>query len=77
MSDERNIQQQIDELQRELAMRAGVYPGLISRGKLRHSEAEEHNARLRAAIATLTWCRDNRDTIAAARKLQAQNGGAA
>lgn len=76
MSQDRNIQQQIDELQRELAMRAGVYPGMISRGKLRQSEADEHNARLRAAIATLTWCRDNREAIAAARKALAATGGA-
>ena len=76
MSGDRNIQQQIDELQRELAMRAGVYPGLVGRGKLRQSEADEHNARLRAAIATLAWCRDNREIIAAARKAQAETGGA-
>lgn len=58
------IQLQIDELNRELGMRAGAYPKLVSQGKLRQSEANEANARLRAAIDTLTWCRDNRDLIA-------------
>ncbi len=59
-----HIQLQIDELNRELGMRAGVYPKLVSQGKLRQAEANEANARLRAAIDTLTWCRDNRDLIA-------------
>jgi hypothetical protein len=72
MSGDRNIQQQIDELNRELGMRAGVYPKLVSSGKLRASEAEEANARLRAAIDTLTWCRDNRALIAEVRRRQEQ-----
>lgn len=62
------IQLQIDELNREISMRAGVYPKLVSQGKLRQSEATEVNARLRAAIDTLTWCRDNRALIAEVQK---------
>lgn len=65
-----HIQLQIDELNRELGMRAGAYPKLVSQGKLRQAEATEANARLRAAIDTLTWCRDNRDLIAEAKRRQ-------
>lgn len=72
-----NIHQQIEELQRELAMRAGVYPKLVSSGKLRQVEANEHNARLKSAIATLEWCRDHRDLLADVQKRTAPEGGAA
>ena len=58
-----NIHQQIEEVDRELRMRAGVYPGLIGRGKLRQSEADEQLARLQAVRETLVWCRDNRELI--------------
>lgn len=70
----RNIHQQIDELQRERGQRAATYPSLVARGKLRATEAEEHNARLQAAIETLIWCRDNREAIAAAKRQQEQSG---
>lgn len=65
MSNPRNIHQQIEEVERELRVRAHVYPGLIGRGKLRQRDAEEQTARLRAALETLIWCRDNRALIAA------------
>lgn len=69
-----NIHQQIEELQRELAKRAGVYPKLVSRGTLRQVEANEHNGRLMAAIETLMWCRDNRELIAKVRAEAERNG---
>jgi antibiotic biosynthesis monooxygenase (ABM) superfamily enzyme len=59
-----NIHQQIEEVDRELRMRASVYPGLIGRGKLRQSEADEQLARLQAVRETLVWCRDNRELVA-------------
>lgn len=80
MSTDRNIHQQIDELQREKALRGNVYPGLVSRGKMRQAEADEHMARLQAAIETLCWCRDNRAVIvevAARARGVATEGGAA
>jgi len=74
---QRNIHQQIEELERERAKRTSVFAGLVSRGKLRQVEADEANARLDAAIATLRWCRDNRELIAAVQmRTEAQNGGA-
>lgn len=80
MSAEHSIHLQIAELQREKALRTSVYPGLVSRGKMRQSEADEHMGRLDAAIATLEWCRDNRAVIvevAARAKGVATEGGAA
>lgn len=59
-----NIHQQIEEVVRELAMRASVYPGMVARGKLRQVEADEHVRRLEAVRDTLVWCRDNRELIA-------------
>lgn len=61
----RNIHQQIDEVERELRMRPGVYQTLVSRGKLRQAEADEHMARMNAVLETLKWCRDNREQLAA------------
>lgn len=66
MSAPRNIHQQLDELEREQRMRASLYPGFVSRGKLRQGEADEQTARLDAAVVTLRWCRDNREIIAEA-----------
>ncbi|QXN68016.1 hypothetical protein [Microcystis phage Mwe-Yong1] len=77
MSPHRNIHQQLEELQRERHMRASVYPGWVARGKLRQAEADEHMARLDAAIETLAWCRDNRDLVARAKGLQATAEGGA
>ncbi len=50
---ERPIAQQISEVKRELQLRRHVYPGLVGRGRMRQSEADEHMARLRASLATL------------------------
>lgn len=58
------IEQQIEEVNRELAMRAKVYPGLIARGRMRKSEADHAVARMQAIKATLEFCRDNRALIA-------------
>lgn len=61
-----SIEQQISEVQRELALRRNVYPGLVVRGKMRQGEADEHTARLEAVLTTLMWLRDNRAWILAA-----------
>jgi len=49
----RPLQQQISEVAREIALRKNVYPGLVGRGKMRQSEADEHLARIDAALLTL------------------------
>lgn len=58
-----SLNQQIEEVERELAMRARVYPGLVSRSKLSQSIADYHVARMRAVKATLEWLRDNETEI--------------
>ena len=58
-----SIGQQIDEVERELAMRRKVYPSMISRGKLRQSEADFYTNRLTAVSRTLQWLRDNEQRI--------------
>ncbi len=59
------IEQQISEVQRELALRRNVYPGFVARGKMRQGEADEHIARLEAVLTTLMWLRDNRAWVLA------------
>jgi hypothetical protein len=54
-----SIDQQIEEVERELAERSRVYPRLVAKGTLRKSVAEYHVERLNAALATLKWLRDN------------------
>ena len=61
-----SIEQQISEIQREIGLRKNVYPGLVARGKMRQSEADEHMARIEAALTTLQWIRDNRAWVLAA-----------
>ncbi len=66
MSDRISLNQQIEEVQRELNVRAQVYPGLIARGRLRQSEADYQSERLRAVLKTLKWLQENEDDIRAA-----------
>lgn len=56
---------QIDEAERELAMRQSVYPRRVSAGKMRQGESEMLMQRQEAIIATLKWCRDNEADIRA------------
>ncbi|MBP0439458.1 hypothetical protein [Tianweitania sediminis] len=56
---------QIAEVRRELALRRSVYPGLISRGKMREAEAELCTKRMEAVLATLHWCQENETDIRA------------
>ena len=65
MTSRPNIHQQIEEVQRELRMRGTVYAGLVGRGKMRQSEADEQTLRLTAVLNTLLWCRDHREALAA------------
>ncbi len=50
-----SLNQQIDEIDRELKQRAAVYPRLIAQGKLKQSLADYQNDRLKAARKSLMW----------------------
>lgn len=58
-----SLNQQIDEINRELGERKHVYPRLVSGGKLRESVAAYQVARLEAARTTLQWLAENETEI--------------
>jgi hypothetical protein len=58
-----DLKQQIDEVQRELALRKNVYPRLVASGKMTQEDADMHCERLRAVLATLEWLQVNKDVI--------------
>ena len=60
-----SLAQQIDEVEREIRLRAGVYPRQVSSGKMRKSVAEYHMQRMEAALTTLRWLQDNEAKIKA------------
>ena len=57
------IAAQIAEVEREIALRKNVYPGFVSRGKMRQAEADLHIAQMASVLETLRWCRDNEQDI--------------
>lgn len=57
---------QIAEVERELALRSRVYPGLVAKKKMRQGEADEHTRRMQAVLATLRWLQKNEASIKAA-----------
>jgi hypothetical protein len=57
------LNQQIEEVDRELAYRAHVYPRLVSSGKLRQSIATYQVDRLKAVRATLVWLQKNEQVL--------------
>jgi hypothetical protein len=58
-----SLSQQIEGIDWELQRRNAEFPGLISRGKLRESEADYQMERLRAARSTLEWLLENEDFV--------------
>jgi hypothetical protein len=68
MTRRRTLTAQIQEVERELAMRRRVYPNEVSRRRMRESEADEHLLRLECVLETLRWLDANRDRIKAALK---------
>jgi hypothetical protein len=54
-----SLSQQIEEIDWELQRRSTEFPRLVSKGKLRQSEADYQTARLRAVRATLEWLIEN------------------
>jgi hypothetical protein len=58
-----NINQQIEELDREIRMRNDVYPRWVRTGKMKQSFADYCIARIAAARATLVWIAENENEI--------------
>jgi hypothetical protein len=57
------ILHQIEEAEREVRMREGVYPRLVGSGKMKQDDADLHLARMRSILKTLIWIRDNESRI--------------
>lgn len=57
------LQQQIECVKRELAMRMKVYPRQVSTGKMKPDEAEYHISQMRGVLKTLQWLETNRAVI--------------
>lgn len=57
------IEAQIAEVERELGMRARVYPGFVARGKMDQVTADVHMARMAAALASLRMIEKHKDGL--------------
>ena len=71
MSDKVTLAAQILEVDREIAMRRKVYPGWVSRGKMRQAESDLHIRQMEAVRETLEWLKANEDRIREALKSEA------
>lgn len=60
-----SIDQQIEEVEREIKLREGVYPRQVTSGKMRQSVADFHIERMTAVLRTLQWLRENEEKIRA------------
>ena len=60
-----SLHAQISEVQNEMTMRKQVYAGLVSRGKMRRSEADLKIQYMEAALTSLQWLSRNQDDIKA------------
>ena len=58
-----SLNEQIDEIKRELKQRERVYPRLIDKGKLKPSIADYQTARLQAALETLEYLRTHQPSL--------------
>ena len=58
-----SLAQQIEEVEREIALRERVYPHQVASGKMRQSVADYHLDRMRAVFRTLTWLQENEEAI--------------
>jgi hypothetical protein len=56
-----SLREQIEEVERELALRARVYPGQVRMGKMRQSIADYHMNRMRAVRDTLMQLQAQRE----------------
>ncbi len=57
-----SLAQQIEEVERELGLRKGVYARAIASGKMRQSVADYHMQRLQAVLETLKALVQSDDT---------------
>jgi hypothetical protein len=55
----------IAEVRRELALRKAVYPGQVTRGKMRQSEADRHLDIMQDVHDTLVWLQENEQKLTA------------
>lgn len=69
----RSLIAQINTVQDEIDQREKVYPRIVSKGKMRQSEADHRIADMRAVLDTLMFLKLNEDVIreAVAKKEQA------
>lgn len=74
MADKVSLTAQIGEVKREIALRRSVYPGLVSRGKMRQAEADLHIAYMTAVLDTLEWLRLHEPAIREALAVKAISG---
>lgn len=63
-----SLRMQIEEVERELALRARVYPGQVHMGKMRQSIADYHMARMQAVHDTLMQLQAQREARHAQKK---------
>ncbi len=61
----RSLTAQIAEVEREIAMRHRVYPGLVRSRKMSDREAEELILLMENVLATLRWVERNKDAMLA------------
>lgn len=61
-----SLRQQIEEIEREIGLREGVYARAVAAGKMRQSISDYHMARIKAALATLRYVEQHADAIRAA-----------
>lgn len=69
-----SIQAQISEVERELALRRGVYPRLVQSKKMKQEVANYHMGRLAAVLQTLKWVEQNEERIKALLAKENTNG---
>lgn len=61
-----SLSQQIEEVDRELALRKNVYARNVASGKMRQSIADYHTNRMEAVKRTLEWLAENEAAVRAA-----------
>jgi branched-subunit amino acid aminotransferase/4-amino-4-deoxychorismate lyase len=57
------LNQQIEEVERELEYRAKVYATMQAKGTMKPSRAEYHTQRMEAVLQTLKWLRRHEEKI--------------
>lgn len=58
-----SLNAQIEEVDRELALRKNFYAVEVAKGKMRQSVADMHFARMQAVRETLMWLQKNESLI--------------